>query len=99
MPDLRSDTRHFLRGTQSYLFMRRESTYGEAYSSSHADYDGTPNSLVPGSVISKNQAFIQPDMLTGSPSRVEGQLGRSMVSGVYVLLLKYASQYLSLIHI
>ena len=90
MPDLRSDTRHFLRGTQSYLFMRRESVYGETYNSSLGQWQhNIPATLVPGSVISKGQTFIQPDTLTGSPSMVEGELGRQTVSGTYAFFLTH----------
>ena len=91
MPDLRSDTRHFLRGTQSYLFMRRESVYGEVYNSNLTSgwHSNIPATLVPGSVISKSQTFIQPDTLTGSPSMVEGELGRQTVSGTYAFFLTH----------
>ncbi len=90
MPDLRSDTRHFLRGTQSYLFMRRESVYGETYNSNLGQWQhNIPATLVPGSVISKSQTFIQPDTLTGSPSMVEGELGRQTVSGTYAFFLTH----------
>ena len=91
MPDLRSDTRHFLRGTQSYLFMRRESVYGEVYNSNLTSgwHSNIPATLVPGSVISKSQTFIQTDTLTGSPSMVEGELGRQTVSGTYAFFLTH----------
>tara|TARA_B100000029_G_scaffold492580_1_gene554010 strand:- start:1489 stop:2595 length:1107 start_codon:yes stop_codon:yes gene_type:complete len=90
MPDLRSDSRHFLRGTQSYLFLRNESTYGESYSSSLGTWHSNiPATLIPGSVISKSQTFIQPDTLTGSPSMVEGYLGKQYVSGAYAFFLTH----------
>ena len=90
MPDLRSRTSYYSHGDQARLFMREESIYGEFYNSTYSNFlVNEPLGLVEGSIISKDRNYIQPDVLTGSPSRIEGELGKSIVDGAYAFYLTH----------
>ena len=76
--DLRGDSSSHLRGINSRLFVREESAYGEPYAGG-LSYEDYYLGLVPGSVISKNQAFIEVDSLTEDKSYFQHQFGKKQL--------------------
>ena len=90
MPDLRGSQRYYSEGRRAKLFLRKESSYGELYDEDNNDFLASePLGIVPGTVITKDRSYIQPDVLTGSPSMVEGLLGKTTVGGSYAFYMAH----------